>query len=905
MNQYLKLIIPVILLLVLLTQCDSVSPESAHPEPETDIKTKLKSPSNTVTNQSIQVQLEWNRIKGARNYELMISESFETLVTDTTVSGNSYKTKNLSENTTYYWKVFPLKKRNSGPWSDTWSFTTGGADVEVTDEITLISPEDNADKVSTNLEFSWKNLANTSEYVYQLSDNSTFNSLIHEADVEGTSYKPDVLVHQKKYFWRVKGAGDSEEWSEVRAFTTGFPEDDEDGEADLSAVTLASPEDGAEDRSLAPVMTWEELDEADQYQIMIDVSNSFVEPVIDEVEENSSLEVPELEPETTYYWGVRALADGEAGPWSDTWSFTTDSEGTIEMRRVTLSSPSDEAGDQPSNLTLEWNTVSGAENYRIMVDESNAFNNSIIDETVTEASFEASGLEPGTTYYWGVRAQNGDDIGEWSQTWSLTTEISNIAQPDLSSPSNGATNQSTSLTLSWQNVQSVNEYQVQLATNSSFSNIAEDEVVFNTSFDVFGLNNNQTYYWRVRGVTGNETGPWSSTQEFTTEGSFTPPPSSGDFVSTNNGNFVLDGQTFRFAGTNAYYLPNYEKIDPGVVNRALDLFEDTGVNVVRMWGFYDGFDCGYSQYDSTENVIQTAPGEYNEQALRDLDNVIAKGKERGIKFIIPFVNYWDELGGICQYNTWAGASNPSTNMDFFINNSDTQRWFRDYIEMLLNRVNTVTGVAYKDEPAIFAWQIMNEGRNPGQHYSELRDWYREMAQFIKSIDSNHMVSTGEEGYDEGTPSEYTTGEYSNTYVLRANEGTSYLANTAIPEIDFGSAHWYPSEWGFGTTVNDDMLRAQRAWLNDHQRIAESYGKPFYIGEFGFPGFGDERVDDMYNAFYQHAESIQLDGSLLWQLVADGTKCWEFGGNICYPGGREDVNLYNSFRQHVDNMSGLK
>ena len=382
-------------------------------------------------------------------------------------------------------------------------------------------------------------------------------------------------------------------------------------------------------------------------------------------------------------------------------------------------------------------------------------------------------------------------------------------------------------------------------------------------------------------------------------------PTSSSFVQIQNSNFVVDGEVMRFAGTNAYYLPNYEKLNTGVVNRALDLFQDTGITVVRMWGFYDGFDCGYSKNDPNENVIQTAPGEYSESALRDLDNVIAKGKDRGIGFIIPFINYWDELGGICQYNTWAGASNPSKNMEFFMSNPDTQKWFKDYIDMLLNRVNTVTGIAYKDEPAIVAWQIMNEGRNSGGDPTVLRDWYQEMAQYIKSIDSNHLVGTGEEGFDDGTPSEYSISEYSNTYVLRAQVGSSYVLNTAIPEIDFGSAHWYPTEFGFGSAVSDDLLRAQRAWLSDHKNIAENHGKPFIIGEFGLPSYGNERVNEMYNALYEHAESIQLDGNLLWQLVADGTKCWEFGGNICYPEGRGDTELYNEFKEHVSNLRNSK
>ncbi|MFU8861728.1 MAG: glycoside hydrolase 5 family protein [Cyclonatronaceae bacterium] len=373
------------------------------------------------------------------------------------------------------------------------------------------------------------------------------------------------------------------------------------------------------------------------------------------------------------------------------------------------------------------------------------------------------------------------------------------------------------------------------------------------------------------------------------------------FVHIQNGMFALDGNEFRFAGTNAYYLPNYNKIDPDVVERTFNTFKAAGITVVRMWAFYDGYDCGYSSVDSGENVIQTSPGIYNEEALRDLDFVIARGKQQGIKFILPLINFWDDLGGICQYNTWAGASNPSTNMAFFLSNSSTQNWFKDYINMLLNRVNTITGVAYKNEPAILSWQIMNEGRNRGQNPEILRDWYREIAQYIKTIDPNHLVGTGEEGFDEGTPSIYSIEEYSNTYALRANEGTSYLLNTAIPEIDYGNAHWYPTEYGFGYTITPNLLTAQKAWLMDHSRIAKNHGKPFILGEYGFPGWGDDRVSTMYAALWAKAEKTELDGSLLWQLTSDYTKCTEFGGNICWPGGRVDSELFLAFMNHINQL----
>ncbi len=369
------------------------------------------------------------------------------------------------------------------------------------------------------------------------------------------------------------------------------------------------------------------------------------------------------------------------------------------------------------------------------------------------------------------------------------------------------------------------------------------------------------------------------------------------FIEVENGGFTLDGHEFRFAGTNAYYLPNYIKIDRSVVHRAFDTFKAAGVKVVRMWAFYDGFDCGYSAIDPNENVIQISAGVYNEQALIDLDYVIALGNQYNIRFILPFTNYWDELGGICQYNTWAGADKPSNNMEFFMTNENTQIWFKKYIHMLLNRVNTFTGVAYKDEPAIFSWQIINEGRNPGNNPEVLRDWYTEIAKYIKSIDQNHLVGTGEEGFDHNQPAVYSLEQYSNRYPLRANEGTSYLLNTSIPEIDYGNAHWYPSEYGYGHTVTQNLLLAQDAWLKDHAKIARMINKPFILGEYGFPGWGDERVYTVYTMLWETAVEINLDGSLLWQLTSDYTKCTESGGNICWPAGRIDTKLFLRFLEH--------
>lgn len=568
-----------------------------------------------------------------------------------------------------------------------------------------------------------------------------------------------------------------------------------------------------------------------------------------------------------------------------------------EIPQPTLLSPQNGIQDVPVNSDLMWEIVEGATAYEVQIADDVNFSRLILELEVDTNRFEDNDLPNDTNIYWRVRAIIDEERGQWSQIFDFKTIATSSQSLILISPENNAINQPIDIILEWQDTINTTNYRVQISRDNSFSNIVFDEFINQTSTRINGLSMGSTYYWRVQAI---ETEIWSETHKFITE---FPPPSPKDFVRVSNGNFSLDGDIFRFAGTNAYYLPNYEKLDPQLVDNTFKTFEETGITVVRMWAFYDGYDCGYSQQDSNENVIQIAPGEFRETALQDLDSVIMKGKQNGIRFILTLLNYWDELGGICQYNSWDGAANPSTNMQYFLNSSNTQKWYKDYIEMLLNRVNTETGVAYKNEPAIFAWEIINEGRYTGRDPSILSDWYADIASYIKSIDANHLVSTGEEGFDEGTPSQYSVNEYNNTYILRAGEGTSYIMNTMISDIDYGSAHWYPTDWGFGSDVTENMIKAQQAWLNDHQNIAADVGKPFVLGEYGYSGWGNQSVLNIYNNLWNHAEEIKLDGSLLWQLTTNYIKCYESGGNICWPEGRQDSNLYNNYRNHIQTMTG--
>jgi hypothetical protein len=96
------------------------------------------------------------------------------------------------------------------------------------------------------------------------------------------------------------------------------------------------------------------------------------------------------------------------------------------------------------------------------------------------------------------------------------------AAPVLVSPSNGATNQNTSLVLTWNPVPGATRYTVQVSAESLFVlPLVTDTAVTTTSRPVTGLLPATPWFWRVRAANGAGASAWSSVRNFTTAGPVT------------------------------------------------------------------------------------------------------------------------------------------------------------------------------------------------------------------------------------------------------------------------------------------------------------------------------------------------------------------------------------------------
>ena len=333
------------------------------------------------------------------------------------------------------------------------------------------------------------------------------------------------------------------------------------------------------------------------------------------------------------------------------------------------------------------------------------------------------------------------------------------------------------------------------------------------------------------------------------------------FVQVSNGQLVLNGHPYRFSGTNNYYLMYSSQPQ---VDAIFDTLTANGFKVLRTWAWIDiGFADGSQSVAGKQNGIYfhywngSAPAfNDDDNGLKKLDYVIYKAGQSGVRLILPFTNNWTDFGGMDQYVRWRGAKSH----DAFYTDLTIRGWYQDYIAHLLNRVNTFNGVAYKDDPAILGWELANEPRCGGSGLyptssscttATLTGWAAEMASYIKSIDANHLVSAGDEGFY--CKSDAPRGDWT----LNCTQGVDTLALAQAAGIDWMSFHLYPGGWSKSTDWG-----AQ--WVTSHFNDAAAVGKPALMGEFGLE-FGSIRLP-AYKQWTDALLAAQGAGGLFWWLT---------------------------------------
>jgi len=340
------------------------------------------------------------------------------------------------------------------------------------------------------------------------------------------------------------------------------------------------------------------------------------------------------------------------------------------------------------------------------------------------------------------------------------------------------------------------------------------------------------------------------------------------FYRVENGKIMLGDTPQYFIGTNVWYASRLAIEDPERLCKELDALHELGINNIRTVATDENFE--------------------------GLDIVFAELRKRGMSAVLFMNNSWEWTDdAYYSYLERAGAGKqplPKTDgywpfmcaMAQFAANDKAVELFQDHVRRVVSR--------YIDEPAIFSWQICNEPRpfsEDPQIVEAFANYITSTAALIKSIDPNHMVSTGNEGI----------------MGCNGNDMELFKRIHACPDVDYCTIHIWPYNWSW---VREDAIEydapAAAEKINDyidtHVDVSSYLKKPVVIEEFGYPrdGFAYENTsttngrDSIYGTvFSKIRESAKVGGYLAgcnfwcWSGYAKqtpGHQFWQEGDDLC-------------------------
>ncbi|GMH44902.1 hypothetical protein BSKO_12859 [Bryopsis sp. KO-2023] len=294
------------------------------------------------------------------------------------------------------------------------------------------------------------------------------------------------------------------------------------------------------------------------------------------------------------------------------------------------------------------------------------------------------------------------------------------------------------------------------------------------------------------------------------------------FVSVNGQRFEADCRPLYLAGFNTHDLVqaalmttyDYKMKKSGKV-RIREMFRQasaSGLNVIRTW----------AHTNHKKFPFQEKPGHYEEETFKALDYILDEARKHGIRVILSFIDNWKYYNGVDQYVDWSSTSpdrgenkrpedkdGDPTPMAFqdpkikeyevgrhslFYTDAGSKEVYKKHVKAIIERKNHLSGVVYREDPTIFAWDLLNEPRCETWIKKDcpqlVQAWIEEMAPFVKELDSNHLVTIGSEGFfaDDSELKKFNPQDWGQ------DMGQNWTGNHEVTGIDFATIHVWPNNW---------------------------------------------------------------------------------------------------------------
>ncbi|MBK6759527.1 MAG: aryl-sulfate sulfotransferase [Ignavibacteria bacterium] len=425
---------------------------------------------------------------------------------------------------------------------------------------------------------------------------------------------------------------------------------------------LVTPLDGVVEVDTVQTLTWTAAVGSGEYMLEVSKNNNFNVVHLRANTFRLDTTIAKLARGTTYYWRIRARTTTGYGPWSSVFRFTT------KMLVPKILSPMI-AKDTIAVLRstpFSWNTVEGADGYRIRVERTEVAEK-VLDTTVVGSSFVPSvALLSNTSYTWTVAATKGTITGAASKTEKFITAL---AAPELQKPEPDAVDVETvNVTFRWLPVATAIRYVFTVIRANDGVVVVRDSTI-KGSMVVAALQAGTRYEWTCYAVGRYGRGEQASPQFFITTSSIKlQAPIVIGPRSTNN----VDTIDVRFSWEPVVNATHY---DVQLTSQSSFSSSDTTV-----------YDLTSTSWTAPQlkpgkvygwRVIARAVGSVSSWSDTSMFTTKARGTD-GLTPVVPVVGSIDvPLSGIFQYTT-------STKYSMYTVSVDTSMTFNDPLTFVSN-----------------------------------------------------------------------------------------------------------------------------------------------------------------------------------------------------------------------------
>lgn len=466
------------------------------------------------------IEFTWSDIS-ADYYELEIAttDAFGGSIvhsSSTITPGNTYtySAGPLTKNTSYFWRVRGGFNSSCGEteWSPIWQFRT------FADPPALVGPVDGAKCVYNNAAFDWDIVPGASSYDVEFASDPGFAEedqlYLRENHTSNTfTMVPGNLEYYADFWWRVRanfGTDCHTDWQTAFTAKTSQP-----------SPTPTAPTQNSLGAPLTPDLEWEADDTypIPEFDLQVATDANFMNILYNEAGLTSTahsssftLDSPELEFNTSYYWRVKAHYGGSDNcvtDWSPTQTFKT------QYVQAVPKYPEDKSECISLTYEFSWNNVQDADKYHLQVSQNQDMSEPEIDITNITTFEKEVTLENGMTdYYWRVRGEDSQNFGPWSSIWEFSAAHN---APVIVQPVDDSTALPLVVTFVWEEIHPDAKYTFLLNTTPEFEdpliilNDLESATLTQTMPEYF-----ETYYWTVMGEANDCSSGWSDTVQFTT-----------------------------------------------------------------------------------------------------------------------------------------------------------------------------------------------------------------------------------------------------------------------------------------------------------------------------------------------------------------------------------------------------